>query len=194
MFLLATGACKKTKEKEEEKADSEKLVISIPKQVGIVHTAGKEEAANEVAGVWVPSCPVGFQRSWSAQNIVSVCFHVSTEKTSWVDANRQCYDKAIIHRGCYGYLASILNQAENDFVSALMGDDHAWIGYYRYDGYHFRWTDYRRSAYTNFYPGEPNDGGRLGEDCTELMHNLGGRWNDRDCRDSKYYVCKAYCT
>ncbi|XP_037070730.1 perlucin-like [Pollicipes pollicipes] len=161
---------------------------------------GKAAAERVVNGnYWSPACPAEFHKAWSAQNVASVCFYVSSVKLDWHAARTACHNLAAYRSRCHGDLASVLNTGESDFVRSLMSqlqvNDHAWIGYNDLSWENsFRWTDGRQGYWTNFYPGEPNNGGAYGsEHCVELMNALNGQWNDRDCSHQKYYVCKAYC-
>jgi len=174
----------------EEQAKSEKLIAAV-------------ETTNRIANsdrYWAPQCPAGFYRSWSAQNIASVCFRVNNFKKNWYDARSECSRQAAQRDRCHGDLASVLNDGEKQFVQTLMSslDDHAWIGFNDIGSYnegYFSWADGRTDTFRNFYSGEPNNGGGTGdEDCVEMMTAYyGGRWNDRNCDDLKYFVCKAYC-
>lgn len=153
---------------------------------------------------WSPTCPYGFTKYWSAQNVASVCFYVSSVKADWWAARRSCQAMTSHQAGggvCRGDLASVLNSAENQFIMTLMNhlgvNEHAWLGYNdQWREGHYEWSDGRQSGWTRFYTGEPNNGGSvvgLSENCIEIMNMLFGYWNDRDCSDRKYYVCKAYC-
>ena len=53
------------------------------------------------------------------------------------------------------------------------------------------WTDGNAPAYTHWDQGEPNDGGRNGEDCALIMtaENRTSEWDDRPCEGSRPFVC-----
>jgi hypothetical protein len=61
---------------------------------------------------------------------------------------------------------------------SFVGDPHLWI-----DG-----TD---PDFIYWAPGEPNDEDGS-ENCVEMIVDTWpGMWNDHDCMESRYYVCKA---
>ncbi len=82
-----------------------------------------------------------------------------------------------------GHLASINDADENEFVRASVlrfdgTDRRGWIGYTDQviEGT-FEWSDGSTTTYTNWGPGEPNNGGpSLNEDHVEMLGN--GVWND----------------
>ena len=80
------------------------------------------------------------------------------------------------------HLVTIDNQAENDWIRATFGnllgvDRRIWIGFndMALEGA-FAWADGRSVTFTNWNPGEPNNGG-AGEDFAEFLGS-NGRWND----------------
>jgi len=91
-----------------------------------------------------------------------------------------------------GYLATINNQAEQDFLwntwkNSLGTGKGLWIGLtdlnsvYDHTASNFTWMDGEPVTYTNFAPGEPNDGlSRYREDYVNMDSRFGynGRWND----------------
>ena len=56
----------------------------------------------------------------------------------------------------------------------------------------FVWTDGTEPAYTNWFSGEPNDGGD-GEDCTAVrpLSGYGYQWIDMSCDTEADYLCEA---
>jgi hypothetical protein len=81
-----------------------------------------------------------------------------------------------------GHLASIADQAENDFVQLNFGSfggtsQRLWIGFndVASEG-NFVWPDGSPGGYTNWNAGEPNNAGS-GEDATEMLGTQ-GTWND----------------
>jgi hypothetical protein len=58
------------------------------------------------------------------------------------------------------------------------------------DGTSFTWADGSPFGYTNWYTGEPNNGGGFGaEECGQMYQNS-GFWNDFSCDTSYGYVCQ----
>jgi hypothetical protein len=87
-------------------------------------------------------------------------------------------------------LVCIASAAENDEVSALLGDGEAWIGLN--DGERegeWSWTQGCGSEYTNWAEGEPNDF-CSGEDCAMVYGSDGGLWNDQSCDYELRCVCE----
>jgi hypothetical protein len=85
-----------------------------------------------------------------------------------------------------GHLATIRNQAEEDWVVKTFGSydgkQHLlWIGLSdTASKFHFSWSSGESSSYTCWAPGEPNNAGR-GEDFVAIYypnHSQGGKWND----------------
>ncbi|XP_070569286.1 C-type lectin lectoxin-Lio1-like [Ptychodera flava] len=128
------------------------------------------------------TCPHNFNE-WNGN-----CYRVYTSSTNYGNADANCRTTAL-----GAHLASIKSSDENAYVVALISSD-AWIGYddLAKEG-DFYWTDGSLTGYKNWAPGEPNNKGISGEDCT-LMFASGsdrGQWNDENCGDNKHYVCKA---
>lgn len=84
-------------------------------------------------------------------------------------------------------LVSIQSQAENDALAASLAKNFAgqviWIGLSdeTTEGT-FTWYDGAPVTYTNWPPGEPNDGGGTNEDCVQIF--VDGKWNDLACDKS----------
>ena len=54
----------------------------------------------------------------------------------------------------------------------------------------FRWSTGGYMSYSNWGSGQPDNDGSWFDDenCVEL--NTSGRWNDLECSESHYFVCK----
>ncbi|MBS9395619.1 MAG: hypothetical protein HEQ30_21640 [Dolichospermum sp. OL01] len=79
-----------------------------------------------------------------------------------------------------GNLVTINNQAEQDWlVSTFGGNEQLWIGLTDevIEG-QFKWTSGETSTYTNWYGGQPDNGGPNGEDYVVLNYGSAGKWND----------------
>ncbi|XP_011417968.3 perlucin-like protein [Crassostrea angulata] len=130
-------------------------------------------------------CPYGWIKHGSA------CYHLGPEEESWFDGMKMCQ----IHGSV---LASVESQEEHNYIVSLMQNTHksiVWIGGsdWNVEG-SFLWEPYGdQITYTNFSPGEPNDLNNS-EDCLLIdgssLKNNTYTWNDRNCRDSHFYVCK----
>ena len=81
-----------------------------------------------------------------------------------------------------GHLASINDQAEQDFVLSNFGniagvDRRLWIGFTDFGSEGaFYWSDGSSAKYTNWNPGEPNNSGAV-EHYAEMLGS-NGKWND----------------
>jgi len=89
-----------------------------------------------------------------------------------------------------GHLATIRNQAEEDWVFRTFGSFGGtqrllWIGLSdTTKKFHFAWSSGESVAYTRWAPGEPNNVGR-GEDYVAIFypnHDQAAKWNDWDDR------------
>lgn len=96
-------------------------------------------------------------------------------------------DAQAFSRSVGGYLASVGDQAENDWITttfavALPAPDYVWIGLTDRDVEGtFTWDSGEPLAYTNWFPGEPNNfpSSPEGEDFATLTTQDGtGRWFD----------------
>jgi hypothetical protein len=85
-----------------------------------------------------------------------------------------------------GHLATIRNQAEEDWIFRTFGSYSGkqrllWIGLSdTAKKFHFSWSSGESPSYTCWAPGEPNNAGR-GEDFVAIYypnHSQGGKWND----------------
>ena len=110
------------------------------------------------------------------------------DEISWGDA----YDFCTQHQFT---LTSIQSQQENqllyDQMEAYDFSD-TWIGLndLSQEGA-FEWSDQSPMNYTRWGDGEPNDGGRNGEDCgIILMENRQSDWDDRSCSREYSYICE----
>ncbi|MEM6965618.1 MAG: lectin-like protein, partial [Bacteroidota bacterium] len=90
-----------------------------------------------------------------------------------------------------GYLVSINNQAENNFIKNNINQK-VWIGLTdeNTEGT-FEWLSGEPVTYTNWNSNEPNNFGS-GEDATEMFTN--GRWNDNDFSTTRKFVLEIPCS
>jgi hypothetical protein len=101
--------------------------------------------------------------------------YLLTNSTTWTGAEA-------LAQSLGGNLASVLSQAENDFIHDTFGnfagqDRRLWIGFNdrKVEG-EWVWSDGSPVAYTNWNPGEPNNSGGI-EHYAEMLGS-NGRWND----------------
>jgi hypothetical protein len=107
--------------------------------------------------------------------------HIQT-RVPWAEARAQC-------QAIGADLAIITSAADNDFLTALLGANEAFVGGndLALEG-EFRWIDNTLVTYSNWRlntppnPNEPNNGnGNYQEDCIVLQGQLAGVWDDRPC-------------
>jgi len=106
------------------------------------------------------------------------------EGADWMSAARACKDLG-------GHLVTISSQAENDFVHRTVAKGgNVWIGYsdMQREG-EWRWVGGKKSRYTNWSPGQP-DNHRGGEHCAHLSRHSWGRWNDNSGDRKFFFLCE----
>ncbi|XP_054422207.1 low affinity immunoglobulin epsilon Fc receptor [Pteronotus mesoamericanus] len=111
-------------------------------------------------------CPerwVSFQRK---------CYYFGEGAKKWIQARFACSK-------LQGRLVSIHSQEEQDFLAKHVNKKGSWIGLrdLNIEG-EFVWMDGSPLEYSNWRPGEPNNGGQ-GEDCVMMLGS--GQWNDAFC-------------
>ncbi|XP_027437494.1 low affinity immunoglobulin epsilon Fc receptor isoform X3 [Zalophus californianus] len=142
------------------------------------HTAlhSLERLQEEVVKLWIElhtsngslcnMCPekwVNFQRK---------CYYFGEGPKRWIQARFACSKLR-------GRLVSIHSQEEQDFLVRHANRKGTWIGLRDLDREgEFIWMDQGPLNYSNWRPGEPNNGGQ-GEDC--VMMQGSGEWNDAFC-------------
>ncbi|MFN6159355.1 MAG: lectin-like protein, partial [Dolichospermum sp.] len=79
-----------------------------------------------------------------------------------------------------GNLVTINTAAEQNFlVSAFGGNEQLWIGLTdEVTEGQFNWASNETSTYTNWFPGQPDNGGPQGEDYVVMNFGAAGQWND----------------
>jgi hypothetical protein len=116
-------------------------------------------------------------------------YKVFSDHLSWKDARQRCADLG-------GHLAVIMSAEENRFVSGLVTAarlDEAWLGGTdEAEEGKWRWIDGRPFAYTNWFPGQPNNK-KGGENYLIMMANRDGQWSDQPDTSVQHkpgYVCQ----
>ena len=145
-------------------------------------------------------CPAG----WLEYGPQNKCFRFFGTKTSWLKAQSDCRNNG-------GDLASIEDQATNDFVSgtvlAGLSDFQVFIGGWQYEenGYgadKWAWVDGVRqfsANWTNWADNQVDDEGV--ENCMSMLlkndaWNVRGKWNDVSCSRENWfpYICSRWNT
>ncbi len=114
-----------------------------------------------------------------------------TTMANWEDARASCYALGEYH------LVTLATDAEDLWVDTeadAISTAKWWLGYNDIptEG-DWAWEDGSTHLYTNWYPGEPNDGlGGGTEDCAlfNRFHPAQG-WNDEPCTDVIRYICES---
>ncbi len=103
------------------------------------------------------------------------------------------------------HLVKIETEEENDFLNQRAwagGLDETWLGLNdKQTGGAFVWHDGTAPGYTNWNPGQPNNGDGGDQDCAELHTCLdpescqdpswAGKWNDEDCNVQASFICES---
>ena len=133
-------------------------------------------------------CPDGWSRHSHS------CYLIPTTEATWLGAVRIC--QSLDRRA---QLVSI-HRANADHVAALKAlvGGSVWIGLSRKSlsrsSYRWTWSDGSRLDFTNWAPGEPNDGNVWfssdagQEDC--VLMRTSATWNDEGCSKSKRFMCQ----
>lgn len=122
-----------------------------------------------VVGVAASSCPDGFV---SPTSTADACFHVSPMTATYVQCEDYCEEKG-------GTLASIRDEAENDFVRDFLGEKTAvYIGMFEAgedESGDWQWVDGHAPTYQKWNPGDPNEW-CTDEDCVVFSPGLFHDW------------------
>ncbi len=124
------------------------------------------------------------------------CYYFSNKtSSSWSEAQNDC-------RARGGDLAVPENSDINEKIYQVLKSRNigtVWIGVHRHANDKFITVSGTDVSYTNWYPGEPNNGGG-NEDCVQMVSIVywntkygaaAGRWNDASCTASRSnYVCE----
>jgi hypothetical protein len=105
---------------------------------------------------------------------------VSSPGISWADANAAA--SAASYLGLEGHLATLTSAAEDAFVETMLGSQH-YVGGYQDLGVvtadvGWKWVTGEPWFYTNWGPGEPNDGYGPASEQWLGAGWPGGTWND----------------
>ncbi|XP_006820469.1 snaclec macrovipecetin subunit beta-like [Saccoglossus kowalevskii] len=123
------------------------------------------------------------------------CYGCMQPATTWEHADYIC-------KNHFGYLASIHTLDENEFVAGACSSDwDLWIGFNKKDdSLTWQWSDGTDLVYTNWEEGQPDgeSSGLLDGDVScamqknEAVVGSGDQtWEDEDCLNEYYFVCKA---
>ncbi|KAM5232189.1 low affinity immunoglobulin epsilon Fc receptor isoform 2-T2 [Hipposideros larvatus] len=145
-----------------------------------VPTTAAPLSLSSTPGSMCNMCPekwVNFQRK---------CYYFGEGAKRWIQARLACSK-------LQGRLVSIHSQEEQDFLVKHINRKESWIGLrdLNIEG-DFVWMDENPVNYSNWRPGEPNNGGE-GEDCVMMLSF--GQWNDAFCNNLlNGWVCERLAT
>ncbi|XP_050708515.1 macrophage mannose receptor 1-like isoform X2 [Eriocheir sinensis] len=118
----------------------------------------------------------------------TMCYKVSDGLASWPRAREACLAQ-------YAQLAAVTSKGQQNFLAARLTGN-TWIGLNdEVKEGTFTWQDGTEPGYTNWIEDEPNNSfictnHGVGEDCVEMRHQFGYRWNDHLCHIQKQFVCQ----
>jgi hypothetical protein len=118
-------------------------------------------------------------------------YYLSSNSGSWTSAR-----SGAINGG--GYLASISDAAENNFLANALGTMDVWIGYNDVSSEgNFSWTGGGSTAYSNWVSGEPNNqtpSGCCGDADYTAFNGGNGHWYDRGNCECYRYIMEINCS
>ncbi|RUS81615.1 hypothetical protein EGW08_010628 [Elysia chlorotica] len=186
------------------KTDSPTCKASIPETGDIVELTRGMSVASSCGEGLVPvsgDAVRGCQKDGTLTGSVLECIRTCPEGWTINLDNMYCYKKFETRRvfkgaveDCAansGILATAYDAKEQAFVSSLKGSGkYIWLGLddIEVEGT-FKWADGSLLAYTNWNTVEPNNAGKNGEDCVQMIPN--GKWNDKGCNFLVPYICKV---
>ncbi|MBI5476248.1 MAG: choice-of-anchor D domain-containing protein [Ignavibacteriales bacterium] len=108
-------------------------------------------------------------------------YYISTNAKYWHDAKSDCEANG-------GHLVTISSADENNFVSNISPSETYWIGYTdeSVEGT-WQWVTGEGTIYTNWWWGEPNNGGGI-EHYVHTNYGELGRWNDAPNNQNIRYI------
>ena len=111
----------------------------------------------------------------------SSCYKLLSISKTWQDAENHCQKEG-------GHLTSIHSPEEQNLVVSLHSGSF-WAGGSDLDTEgNWKWTDNTSLSFTDWRKEEPNGGET--ENCLELIRVENSFWNDRQCSDPLYFICK----
>ena len=111
-------------------------------------------------------------------------YYCSVSPATWPDAKAVCQSNG-------GFLADVNSPGENSFLANLLTIQSAWIGLSDINSEgNFEWCSGQPVAYTNWYPGQPNNFNG-DQDYVELLST--GQWNDQYNSFALEYIMEIPC-
>lgn len=123
---------------------------------------------------------VASEKPWGSVEFNGHYYRFYSNKLSYTDAKAFCEAEG-------GHLATVTTSTENEFVASLFSGTSIWLGGNDIDTEGtFRWVTGEYFAYSNWAPGEPNNG-KSNQDYMQMYEN--GTWDDLD-EMSRSFVCE----
>ncbi|XP_067915850.1 dromaiocalcin-1-like [Heterodontus francisci] len=118
------------------------------------------------------------------------CYKYYSQERLWIIAEIYCHG---LNPG--GHLASIHSKVQNQFIGQVIhatdpSDPETWIGLndlYK-EGTWFS-TDGSLMDFSNWYKGEPDNGGEKNEHCVRINHGMPLKWSDEKCGERNGFIC-----
>ena len=110
-------------------------------------------------------------------------YYLAQEWLSWSEAKDLATELG-------GYLLTINSEAENTWVVNNIGEDYKWDEYWlglndiSEEGT-FVWDNGSESTYSNWFQGEPNNGG---DEDVVAFNAYEGKWNDLPAHDGRFFI------
>uniref|UniRef100_A0A665UEY6 C-type lectin domain-containing protein n=1 Tax=Echeneis naucrates TaxID=173247 RepID=A0A665UEY6_ECHNA len=112
------------------------------------------------------------------------CYKPFGDKKTWHDAQDSCRSQG-------AELVSIRSMTEQSWLESYL-----YMGMYvenqRREQEDVKVENVLKSAMTFTYwaPGEPNNHDGFSEDCVEMLHQVGGFWDDKQCSEEYAFICE----
>lgn len=150
---------------------------------GVIDADETCDDGNAMAGDGCDACMIECAADSIQDPLSGHCYRLFTGDGNQPDAEANCQSWG--GAPGLGHLASMGDQAENDFVAPLVASN-TWIGADDFGG-SFAWIDGTPFSFTNWQVGEPNHPGI--EHC--MFMDLEAKWHDHNCGDLRpAYLCE----
>ena len=121
---------------------------------------------------------------WMPFHQTGKCYRYFNNKTSWTSSLHLCSNST---KNPTATLASIPNQATNNFLSTLT-EAETWTGGYQKASGEWAWTDGSAWTYSSWHRLQPD--GQIGEDFLETNWAGDGLWNDEPGNKPHGFLCQ----